>query len=78
VVQVALEASGREAKEALVAELHGRVREAILSPHANYVVQKIVEVLPVPLASFVVAELSGAAAGTARLNFGCRVLCRLL
>jgi len=78
VVQVALETSGRETKAALVTELHGHVREAILSPHANYVIQKTIEVLPVPLTSFVITELFGVAAGIARQNFGCRVLCRLL
>merc|ERR1740138_1073415 len=48
------------------------------SPHANYVLQKVVEALPAALSGFVALELSGAGAEAARHKFGCRVVCRLL
>jgi len=63
---------------ALVTALHGHVREAINSPHANYVVQKVVELMTPAQASFVIEEVRGNAAAVARHRFGCRVLCRVL
>lgn len=62
----------------LVSELHGNVRKLISSAHGNYVVQKIVEVLPSALSSFVADELRNVAISTARHKFGCRVLLRLI
>jgi hypothetical protein len=77
-VQAALlQVGGAEAAE-LVSELHGHVREAMESPHANYVVQKVVEALPASLSGFVAEELCGAGVHAARHKFGCRVVCRLL
>jgi len=48
------------------------------SPHANYVVAKIVEVLPPSHSSFIVQELLGDGARAARHTFGCRVINRLI
>jgi hypothetical protein len=62
----------------LVAELRGFVQEAMSSPHGNFVVQKVVEVLPATMSGFVAEELSGVAVNLAFSKFGCRVLCRLL
>jgi pumilio RNA-binding family len=62
----------------LVAELHGHVLEAISSPHANHVIQKVVEVLPISCAHFVAEELLNFAAEAARHRYGCRILCRLV
>mmetsp|Transcript_82125 Transcript_82125/g.249092 ORF Transcript_82125/g.249092 Transcript_82125/m.249092 type:complete len:570 (+) Transcript_82125:58-1767(+) len=78
VVQLALEVAERRAAEELVAELHGHVQEAIESPHANYVIQKVIEAMPVTLSSFVAEELRGVGPAVARHRYGCRVLCRLL
>lgn len=47
-------------------------------PHANYVIQKIVELLPAANAGFVAQELRGTSAIVARHSYGCRVLCRLM
>jgi len=58
--------------------LRGHIRSAVQSKHANHVVQKITEVMPVGHASFVVDELKGFGQETARHVFGCRVLCRIL
>jgi len=76
--QMALaEASANDAV-ALSSGLHGKIRDAVHSKHANYVVQKILEVMPVARASFVVEELVGAGRDAAQHPFGCRILCRIL
>lgn len=59
-------------------ELRGHVREAVESPHANYVIQKICEVLPSVACCFVAEELSGVGEAVARHRYGCRVICRLV
>jgi pumilio RNA-binding family len=48
------------------------------SPHANFVIQKIIAVMPVTRASFVSDELIGNVAEVARHRYGCRILCRLV
>mmetsp|Transcript_83288 Transcript_83288/g.201931 ORF Transcript_83288/g.201931 Transcript_83288/m.201931 type:complete len:424 (-) Transcript_83288:290-1561(-) len=77
-VQAALEVAPREAAEAILGELRGHVREAVESPHANYVIQKAVEVVPGCSCGFIVEELCGIGSAVARHRYGCRVLCRLL
>lgn len=62
----------------LVSSLRGHVCRATQSKHANFVVQKIIEVMPMARAGFIVEELTGFAHETACHPFGCRVLCRLL
>jgi pumilio RNA-binding family len=62
----------------LVLELHGCVRQALSSKHANHVLQKIIEVLPTASSRFVCQELSGSGAKTSRHQYGCRILCRLV
>jgi len=76
--QMVLEEASMNDAVALAAGLRGHVRNAVLSKHANHVVQKITEVMPVARASFVVSELKGFANDVARHVFGCRVLCRIL
>jgi len=78
VVQKAIEFGEEEEGVALSAELQGSVRESIRSPHANHVVQKMVEVLPPASLGSVVEEILGAGAEVARHRYGCRVLCRLV
>lgn len=78
VVQTALDVASAVEKEGLVSELHNHVRLAISSPHANFVIQKVIEVLPINSASFVAEELATFAAEVARHRFGCRVLSRLV
>lgn len=77
-VQLALQVADQQEAAALAGELRGLVRTAISSPHGNYVIAKVIEVLPPPLASFVVDELMGFAGKMARHRFGCRIFCRLL
>lgn len=62
----------------LAKELQSHVREAVASPHANYVVQKVIAQLPPSASDFVAEELKGVGAKTARHKYGCRILSRLL
>lgn len=78
VAQAALDEAEREEKAELTSELRGHVREALESPHANFVLQKVVEVMPPAMVQFIVKELTGVAVQTALHCFGCRVICRLL
>jgi len=78
VVQDALERSPHIAQIALVSGFHGHVREAMESMHGNYVVQKIIQVMPGSSSHFIIEELLGSVGSVARHRLGCRVLCRLL
>jgi len=79
VVQRALDvAVGGEDQLLIAQSLHGCVREAVASPHANHVLQKCVEILPPENLQFVLDELKGHVIVTARHRFGCRVLERLI
>ncbi|CAE7336296.1 APUM5, partial [Symbiodinium natans] len=78
VVQMAMEKASNGAAKDLAAELHGHVREAAVSPHANYVIQKVITQLSPATSSFIGEELLGNAARFARHRFGCRIMCRLL
>lgn len=78
IVQKALEVGTTEEQQLIASKLHGHVREALMSPHANYVLQKCVEVLPPEEVQFVVAELQGHAVEFAKHQFGCRIFQRLI
>jgi hypothetical protein len=78
IVQLAFEVADADDKETLVAELRGHVCEAVSSPHANFVLQKVIEVLPISCVSFVAEEMLTFAAEAARHRFACRILCRLV
>eukprot|EP00448_Togula_jolla_P013204 CAMPEP_0170603882 /NCGR_PEP_ID=MMETSP0224-20130122/19139_1 /TAXON_ID=285029 /ORGANISM="Togula jolla, Strain CCCM 725" /LENGTH=565 /DNA_ID=CAMNT_0010928773 /DNA_START=44 /DNA_END=1741 /DNA_ORIENTATION=+ len=78
VVQLAIATASQSEAACLVAGLHGHVFEASQSPHANFVIQKVIEVLPLKLSSFVAEELHGMVTSLARTRFGCRIPCRLL
>lgn len=76
VIQLAL-GKQRSIAEIVTAELHGHVIEALGSPHANFVIQRLVEVMPTARSSFVAKELTGYAGDVARHCYGCRILIRL-
>lgn len=68
-------------KARLASSLRGHLshrRCAVDHPHANHVVQKIVEVLPQSRREFIVEELLGYVCKVAKANIGCRTLCRIL
>lgn len=77
VVQRALEVCSKRQQGALVEELHGNVTELIRSPHGNYVLQKIVCLLPPSSSSFIAQEFTGTASEIAHGEYGCRVVMRL-
>jgi hypothetical protein len=58
--------------------LSGKVLSASQNKFANYVLQKIIEVMPLARIGFVVSELTGHGFETARHRIGCRIICRLL
>merc|ERR1719183_948446 len=62
----------------LLAGLRGHVREALGHRHANYVIQKVVDVMPTQQAVFVAKELVGSAYQAATHRFGCRTVLRLV
>lgn len=78
VVQLAMEKASNCTAKDLAAELHGHVREAAVSPHANYVIQKVITQLSPATSAFIAKELLGNAARFVRHRFGCRIICRLL
>jgi len=57
--------------------LKDSVAEAMRSPHANYVLQKIIKVLTPAEARFVVEEINEDCLEWARHEYGCRIYCRL-
>eukprot|EP00928_Gymnodinium_smaydae_P005048 TRINITY_DN11740_c1_g1_i1.p1 TRINITY_DN11740_c1_g1~~TRINITY_DN11740_c1_g1_i1.p1 ORF type:complete len:514 (+),score=63.35 TRINITY_DN11740_c1_g1_i1:53-1543(+) len=77
-VQDALKAADQAHAIAIAEELRGSVWTTVTSPYGNYVVQKIIEVLPNSALSFIAEELKSHAVETARHRYGCRVLSRLL
>ncbi|CAJ1449931.1 unnamed protein product [Effrenium voratum] len=77
-VQLALESASQQQASELASELKGHVQQAMASPHANYVVQKIVTRLLWSSCSFVAEELLRAAVQMSHQRFGCRIFCRLL
>jgi len=79
-VQAALEeAASDEERVALALELKGHVCEAISSPHANFVVQKCIEVLPATVVPFIIDEVERAGfIWASKHKYGCRVIQRLI
>jgi len=77
-VQDALDEVGTEVKVQLAHQLSGHILEAVGNPHANHVVQKVIEVLPPLQALFVVSELIGSGNKVVLSSYGVRIFCRLL
>eukprot|EP00929_Paragymnodinium_shiwhaense_P115252 TRINITY_DN83_c0_g1_i1.p1 TRINITY_DN83_c0_g1~~TRINITY_DN83_c0_g1_i1.p1 ORF type:complete len:486 (+),score=113.17 TRINITY_DN83_c0_g1_i1:116-1573(+) len=78
VLQLAIEKGSHTDVAMLLKELHGCVLRAATSPHGNFVLQKVVEVMPAAASRFIAEEFRGHAAEMAFNKFGCRILCRLL
>jgi hypothetical protein len=76
--QLALKQASSSDAAILASALRGHVRSALQSKHANYVLQTIIEVMPVAYSSFIVDELKGSARKICRQQIGCRILCRIL
>jgi len=81
-LQEILEVGDAQVKAQVVKELEGHVQEAWdnteAAPHANYVLQKCVEVMPPPLCLFIRDEMVQSAKDAACSKYGCRILQRLI
>jgi len=78
-LQRRLEAADDKSRAALADGLRGHICDAVRSPHANFVVQKCIEVLRPAAFQFIIDELMGDSLGhVAEHKFGCRVVMRLL
>lgn len=79
VVQKALDvAKDTRAQVAVAAQLRGHVAEAAISSSANFVVQRVIEVLPAEELHFVFLELNGCGAELAAHRYGSRVVQRMV
>lgn len=78
ILQKALDVGTPVYQQQLLEHMHGQVREAMQSPHANHVLQKFVEIMPPERIQFVLAELQDQVLQVARHRFGCRILQRLI
>merc|ERR1711988_1627959 len=78
-VQKAMDVGTPAYQAQLLENLPGYVYDALQSPHANYVLQKFIEVVSPPeKLQFIVQELQGNVLYVARHRFGCRILQRLM
>lgn len=80
VLQSAFDEADSGCRAALANELRGNVCKVLDSPHANHVLQRVVELLAPQSVRFILQELSQGQnpAVLARHRFGCRVLERLI
>merc|ERR1719277_1573225 len=77
-VQAMLEYADLGTTKRICRELAPAVQDMAKSPHANYVVTKMIEVAPPESVCRVIPHLSGHAEQIARHRYGCRIICRLL
>jgi len=78
VVQAALSTASLDDASEIASGLRFHIRAAVVCPHANHVVQKVVELLPPSHTEFVVEELRDVVLEMACHSYACRILCRLL
>lgn len=78
IVQKAIDVGTPIYQAKLLEQLRGRVHQAMVSLHANYVLQKFIETMPPENIQFIVTELQRQILSVARHRFGCRILQRLL
>merc|ERR1719272_865954 len=78
VVQMAFEYGDEDTVVDMANELKGHMIAAMKDPHANHVVQKMIDFLPPSRTAFVIEEIRGCAVEIARHRHGCRALCRLV
>lgn len=77
-LQTVLDEANHAERALLLDQLQGHVREATASPHANYFLQKCIEVMPPEKLGFIFEEMQGHVVMLSRHRYGCRVLERLL
>merc|ERR1712216_423577 len=76
----ALQEGSRKAQLDIAAELKGHVCEMVGSPHANHVLQRLIELLPPSSVTFVLEEMAARWSPdyVAKHKYGCRVFARML
>eukprot|EP00811_Abedinium_folium_P034372 NODE_7258_length_1595_cov_6.322207.p1 GENE.NODE_7258_length_1595_cov_6.322207~~NODE_7258_length_1595_cov_6.322207.p1 ORF type:complete len:457 (+),score=116.85 NODE_7258_length_1595_cov_6.322207:129-1373(+) len=62
----------------LVNSLKNHIRDCYASPFANYVLQKVVEIMTPEQGEFIIEEVADIAGKVARHRYGCRVLCHVV
>lgn len=77
-VQEALACGSNRTRRSIAVWLHGHARKLLMSPHGNFVIQKLIEVLPAADTAFVAEEILPNASSTAKSQYGCRAVCRLI
>lgn len=79
-VQASLQASDRRVQGGILSELRGHVCEMLGSPHANHVLQCVIELLPPSAVGFIFEEISQRwePEFLAKHKFGCRVFERMI
>lgn len=77
-MQVALDVASQREQEALVRETSGYVLPMIACPYANYVAQKIIEIMSAEHTVFMFKEFEGFVDYVARHRFGCRIIKQLI
>jgi len=78
VVQEALKIASKSEASEIANELRFHIRDVAVCKNGNYVVQKLVEMLPPSRFEFVVEELRDVSLEMACHPYACRILCRLL
>ncbi|CAJ1400139.1 unnamed protein product [Effrenium voratum] len=78
VMQAALQEASPEFLQAFASELKGKAVALSQHLHANFVLQKYVELLPASAGAFILQELTPSAGEVAVHVYGCRVLQRLI
>lgn len=78
-LQLVLEEADASSRKELIVELHGHVREALDSPHANHVLQRVIELVPPRTVQFILDELASCwnMSSVVQHRFGCRLLERI-
>lgn len=77
-MQMALDVGSAKDRSEIATQFSGHVAEAIKCPHANFVLQKCIAMLPLERLQFLIQELQGRAVTTAQHRFGCRVMERVI
>jgi len=77
IVQQALDVASPSMQASMAEELRGAVKAAARSLQANFVLQRMIRLLPATSVAFMSRELASSAVQTACHFTGCRVLCRL-
>jgi hypothetical protein len=78
IVQTAFDVGSAKDRADMVLQFVGHVAEAAKCPHANFVLQKCIAMMPTDRLQFVIQELQGRAVATAQHRFGCRVMERII